>query len=79
MSKEITLEILNKWQEEGIVFQLIDVRTEEEHLEFNIGGTNIPLDEVMIRSTFAIQRLTAIFPDSNFYNLSKGIKNKSDM
>ena len=27
--------------------QLIDVRSEEEHEEFNIGGLNIPLDELM--------------------------------
>lgn len=98
MSKEITFEILHKWQEEGIVFQLIDVRTEEEHDEFNLGGINIPLDEIMkrkeeisksipvvfycakgIRSAIAIQRLDPIFPGSKFFNLSKGIKNKSDM
>ena len=98
MNREITLENLFEWQNKGIEFQLIDVRTEEEHLEFNIGGIHIPLDEIMkrkeeisnslpvifycakgIRSAIAIQRLTTIFTDSNFYNLSKGIKNESDM
>lgn len=28
---------------------LLDVRTKEEHLQFNIGGTNIPLDELITR------------------------------
>lgn len=27
-------------------YELIDVRTEQEHQDFNIGGTNIPLDEL---------------------------------
>lgn len=39
----ITFEELTKDQ---TMFEIIDVRTEEEHRNFNIGGKNIPLDEL---------------------------------
>jgi adenylyltransferase/sulfurtransferase len=61
MSQEITLENLFEWQNKGIEFQLIDVRTEEEHLEFNIGGTNIPLDEIMKRKQEISNSLPVVF------------------
>ncbi len=32
-------------------YQIIDVRSEEEHESFNLGGTNIPLDKYMKRET----------------------------
>ena len=35
-----------KLKQEQENFELIDVRTESEHLNFNIGGKNIPLDEL---------------------------------
>ncbi len=34
------------------LYELIDVRTPEEHLEFNIGGHNIPLDEIENIATY---------------------------
>lgn len=47
MIQNITLKDINRWQDEKIAFQLIDVREEEEHQQKNIGGELIPLREVM--------------------------------
>lgn len=44
--KNITLIELNTWIAEGKKHQLIDVREEEEHADFNIGGTLIPLSKI---------------------------------
>lgn len=44
--KNITLTELNSWIAEGIEHQLIDVREEEEHADFNIGGRLIPLSKI---------------------------------
>lgn len=43
----ITYAELMQWQKEQKPFQLIDVRTPEEHHLFNIGGQLLPLDELM--------------------------------
>ena len=90
--RHITLETLQMWQDEGKLFQLVDVREPEEHAAFNIGGTLIPLSEVLkqqaqldcnspivvyckrgIRSQLAIQRLSAVLPTAELYNLQGGI------
>ena len=42
----ITVHLLFKMKENEEDFQLIDVREEEEHLEFNIGGQLIPLGQI---------------------------------
>lgn len=42
--KNITIKELESWKEEGKNFQLIDVREEDEHEIFNIGGELIPLN-----------------------------------
>ena len=47
MIQNITLKDINRWQDEKIAFQLIDVREKEEHQQKNIGGELIPLREVM--------------------------------
>jgi rhodanese-related sulfurtransferase len=41
--KNIDYEELQNWIKEGKKIQLIDVREEDEHAHFNIGGTLIPL------------------------------------
>ena len=41
--KNIDYEELQDWIKQGKKFQLIDVREEDEHVHFNIGGTLIPL------------------------------------
>ncbi len=38
---------LKKMMQEGRPFQLIDVREEKEHIERNIGGEWIPLNEII--------------------------------
>lgn len=45
--KEVTLEDLKKWKNQQIDFDLIDVREDIEHEAFNIGGTLLPLSDVM--------------------------------
>ncbi|HVG41301.1 MAG TPA: ThiF family adenylyltransferase, partial [Chitinophagaceae bacterium] len=42
-SKELTLQQLANWQQNGEAYQLIDVREEEENHTLNIGGEVIPL------------------------------------
>jgi rhodanese-related sulfurtransferase len=44
--KSITKTELNKWIAEGKTHELIDVREEDEHADFNIGGTLIPLSKI---------------------------------
>ncbi len=48
--KEITVQELQKWKEEGKDFQLIDVREPHEYEFVNIGGELIPLGDVMARA-----------------------------
>lgn len=48
--KNISLKTLAEWQAECLNFQLIDVRSEEEHEVHNIGGLLIPLEELLRRS-----------------------------
>lgn len=45
--RQITLKELEEWKKAGKDFQLIDVRELEEHEAFNIGGTLIPLGEIL--------------------------------
>ncbi|MBL7944389.1 MAG: rhodanese-like domain-containing protein [Flavobacteriales bacterium] len=47
--KEITPAELHKWREEGVAHQLIDIREEHEVITGNIGGTHIPMAEVINR------------------------------
>ena len=42
----ITVHLLFKMKESKEDFQLIDVREEEEHLEFNIGGQLMPVGQI---------------------------------
>ena len=44
--KQISFEQLQAKQDQGVQLQLIDVREEEEHRRFNIGGELIPLGEI---------------------------------
>lgn len=46
--KHITFEELEHWRAESRDFQLIDVRTEEEHFSKNIGGTLIELEDIIV-------------------------------
>lgn len=48
--KEITVQELKQLKDSNADFQLIDVREEYEFDEANIGGTLIPLGEVLERS-----------------------------
>lgn len=45
--KTITASVLKGWIEEEKEYVLIDVREDWEHEAYNIGGTNIPLGELM--------------------------------
>jgi rhodanese-related sulfurtransferase len=45
--EQITMQQLQQKLTEDREFYLLDVREEYEHNEFNIGGTLIPLDEVI--------------------------------
>lgn len=47
--KEITAQELIKWKDEGKAFQLLDVREDWERSKFHIGGTHIPLSEILQR------------------------------
>jgi adenylyltransferase/sulfurtransferase len=46
--KSITVNALAEMIENKQDFQLIDVREEEEHLEFNIGGHLIPMGQITL-------------------------------
>lgn len=45
--KQIGSEALREWIAAGKEFSLVDVREPEEHAAFNIGGTLVPLGEIM--------------------------------
>lgn len=45
--KQLSLSELKKWKSTNKDFQLIDVREQSEHQLFNIGGSLIPLGEIM--------------------------------
>lgn len=47
--KQISYKTLESWKSSGEDHILIDVRENYEHATFNIGGTLIPLGEVMSR------------------------------
>ncbi len=47
--KQIKYVQLQQWQANHKAYELIDVREETEHEQFNIGGKNIPLSEVVTR------------------------------
>lgn len=44
--KHLTYTELQSWIAEGKRFELIDVREEDEHTAFNIGGSLIPLSKI---------------------------------
>lgn len=48
--KEITVQELKQWKDEGKDFQLIDVREQHEYDFANLGGELIPLGDIMARS-----------------------------
>ena len=48
--KEITVQQLKEWQDSGAKFQLIDVRESHEYDFVNLGGTLIPIGEIIGRS-----------------------------
>jgi len=48
--KEITVQELQKWKEEGKDFQLVDVREPHEYEFVNIGGDLIPLGDIISRA-----------------------------
>ena len=47
--KSISRDTLEEWIKKEIPFQLLDVRSPEEHAAYNIGGLLIPLEELMRR------------------------------
>lgn len=47
--QEISVAGLKRWIEFGESFAMVDVREAWEHTAFNIGGTLIPMDELMQR------------------------------
>ncbi len=48
--KEITVQELQHWKEEGKDFQLVDVREDFEYEMSNLGGELIPLGGILIES-----------------------------
>jgi len=48
--REVDVRQLEKWDEDDVPYQLVDVREEYEFEEFNLGGINIPLHEISTRS-----------------------------
>ncbi len=44
--RQITVDTIQQWIEEGLKFHLIDVREDFEHEIFNLGGQLIPLNEI---------------------------------
>jgi adenylyltransferase/sulfurtransferase len=44
--QQISLQELEDWIENGIEFQLVDVREDEEREQYNIGGIHIPLGSI---------------------------------
>ncbi len=59
--KNISVEELAQWQKDRFDYQLIDVRSEEEHKVHNIGGELIPLDELLRRSHEIALDLPVVF------------------
>jgi adenylyltransferase/sulfurtransferase len=53
--KSITVATLFQMIKEQQVFQLIDVREQDEHNEFNIGGTLMPLGQIT-RNLYSIAK-----------------------
>jgi adenylyltransferase/sulfurtransferase len=53
--KSITVATLFQMIKEQQVFQLIDVREQDEHNEFNIGGTLIPFGQIT-RNLYSIAK-----------------------
>lgn len=51
LTSEITAPALKEWMEQDRDLLLLDVRNEWEHEVFNIGGRNIPLDELAEKYT----------------------------
>ena len=49
MIPSITPEQLWNWQQQQLPFALLDVREPFEHAHYNIGGTLIPMQEVLQR------------------------------
>jgi adenylyltransferase/sulfurtransferase len=47
--QELSAATLRQWIGEGRIFSLVDVREPYEHEHFNIGGSLIPLGELMSR------------------------------
>lgn len=47
--KTITKQELKGWQEKGKKYILVDVREHWEHSAYNIGGENVPLNDLMSR------------------------------
>ena len=48
--KEITVQELKQWKDEGRDFQLVDVREQHEYEFANLGGELIPLGDIMSRA-----------------------------
>jgi rhodanese-related sulfurtransferase len=59
--KTISREILDQWKTTQNKFQLIDVRTPEEHYTHNIGGKLIPLDELIRRCSEIKKDIPVVF------------------
>ncbi len=59
--KSITAKALRQMISNGDDFQLIDVREEEEHFEFNIGGELIPLSKIARYKQFVALNKPVIF------------------
>lgn len=52
---------LAEWMKSGADFQLIDVREEEEHAEYHIGGLLIPLDDILHQLAAIEQQKPVVF------------------
>lgn len=49
--KSITPEELKSWESDNKGYELVDVREEWEHKNYNIGGRNIPMGELMAQKS----------------------------
>lgn len=59
--KIVTKQELKSWESENKKYGLIDVREEWEHEAYNIGGSNIPLGELMSRKEELNKDRTLVF------------------
>ncbi len=60
--KTITANVLKSWIVEEKEYVLIDVREDWEHQAYSIGGTNIPLGEIMLhKNTLDREKPTIIY------------------